>query len=394
MAHKVPFLDLVAHHREYEEEFVTIVRHAIHTAGFIGGENIEKFENEFAAFCNTKYCVALNSGTDALRFALIGAHIGAGDIVITVPHTFIATTEAISQSGAEIGFVDIDPKTYTLDPKKFDEYLKNECTVEKGGYAYEKKSHKRIAAIIPVHLYGHVAAMDEILNIANQYRILVIEDACQAHGAMYHSTKDKKTYSAGSIGYAAAFSFYPGKNLGALGDGGALTTNDPELALKVKKIRDHGQAQKYIHDIEGYNGRLDAIQAGFLRLKLKNLSRSNSLRAAHARTYSQRITAAEHCTVPYNPPWSESVYHLYIVLVKERQKLIDYLSDHGIGTGLHYPIPLHLQKAYAFMNVKEGTYPVAEKVASMCLSLPMYPELQQEQIEYVAHMINEYYQKQ
>jgi len=270
---KVPFLDLVTPHRELESELLAVVKKAFSNAGFIGGPMVEGFEREFAVFCNTKYCVGVNSGTDALRFAFMAADVRPGDIIVTVPHTFIATTEAISQAGAHIAFVDIHEQTYTMDPEKLREYLEKHCEFDsRSGKLTERASNRHVVGIVPVHLYGQMADMDPILELAAKYNLFVVEDACQAHGAEYFSKKENVWKRAGSMGKAAAFSFYPGKNLGACGEGGAITTNDEAMALRMKMIRDHGQAKKYHHDIEGYNGRLDSIQAGWLSVKLPHLA--------------------------------------------------------------------------------------------------------------------------
>jgi dTDP-4-amino-4,6-dideoxygalactose transaminase len=351
----IPFLDLITPHIELEEELIAVVRKALRTAHFIGGEEVDSFEKEFATFCGAPHCVGVGSGTDALRFALIAAGIGKGDTVVTVPNTFIATTEAISQAGAEIAFVDIDERTYNMDPKKLQQYL---------------ETHKGVKAVIPVHLYGQMCDMDAILALAGKYKFIVIEDACQAHGAEYFSAKQNRWFKAGSMGHAAAFSFYPGKNLGACGEGGAVTTSDPEIARKVRMIRDHGQAKKYYHDMEGYNGRLDAIQAGFLRVKLRHLGEWNDKRREAANRYKELLTGV---VVPYEPDWSRAVYHLYIVRVQNREALQKKLSDAGVGTALHYPVPLHLQLAY---NSKPSAFPITEKAAAEILSLPMFPQLQ------------------
>jgi len=273
---KVPFVDLVTLHRELEAELLEVCKRTFETAGFIGGPEVEGFEREFAEFCDTKDCVGVNSGTDALRFALMGAGIQSGDIVVTVSHSFIATTEAISQAGARPEFVDIDRRTYTMDPEKLRQYLETWCVFEQNTGRYvHKKLGRPVTAVVPVHLYGQTADMDPILELAARYKLIVIEDACQAHGAQYFSKKQNRWLKAGSIGRAAAFSFYPGKNLGACGEGGAITTNDECLARKAAMLRDHGQSKKYYHDVEGYNGRLDALQAGILRIKLRHLSRWN-----------------------------------------------------------------------------------------------------------------------
>ncbi|HEX7894037.1 MAG TPA: DegT/DnrJ/EryC1/StrS family aminotransferase, partial [Terriglobales bacterium] len=275
----IPFLDLVSPHKELEGELVEVFRHALATAGFIGGPAVESFEREFALFCRTKFCVGVGSGTDALRFALLAAGVGAWDTVLTVPNTFIATTEAISQTGARPEFIDVDPRTYNMDPVRLAEYLDTNCTFSQArGKMVHNQTGSVIRAIIPVHLYGQMVEMDPILYLARKYNITVIEDACQAHGAQYYSTETSSWQVAGSMGKAAAFSFYPGKNLGACGEAGAVTTNDEEIARRIRMLRDHGQAKKYYHDVEGYNGRLDAIQAGILHTKLHHLPEWNEKR--------------------------------------------------------------------------------------------------------------------
>src|SRR5215468_10776874 len=263
----VPFLDLVLPHVELEQELIEVFQRALRTAGFIGGPMVEEFESAFAAFCTTTHAVAVNSGTDALRFALMAAGVKPGSVVVTVPHTFIATTEAISQVGALAEFVDIDESTYNMDSEKLCDYLQNKCSVDESGRLISKRSAREVTAVVPVHLYGQMADMDPIIALAEQYGLIVVEDACQAHGAEYLSQELNHGYGwrkAGSMGRAAAFSFYPGKNLGACGEAGAVTTNDSKVAAKIRMLRDHGQANKYYHDFEGYNGRLDALQAGIL----------------------------------------------------------------------------------------------------------------------------------
>ena len=372
----IPFLDLVTPHVELEEELTAVFQKAIRTAGFIGGPMVEAFEKEFAAFCQTERAVAVNSGTDALRFALMAAGVKAGDVVVTVPNTFIATTEAISQAGALPELVDIDERTYNMDVNKLREYLETRCTVSEQGNLVSKRSYRPVTAIVPVHLYGKMADMDAILEIAEQYRLIVIEDACQAHGAEYFSHKQNRWLRAGSMGRAAAFSFYPGKNLGACGEGGAVTTNDNRLADAVKMIRDHGQAKKYYHDLEGYNGRLDAIQTGILSVKLKHLPEWNAKRRERAEKYNELFAAAEvGVQTPFEPSWSRAVYHLYVVRTQDRDGLMAHLAKAGIGTGIHYPIPLHLQRAYSSLNYRPGDFPETEKVAAEIVSLPMFPQL-------------------
>ncbi len=371
----IPFLDLPTQHRALEDELTAVFREALKNAAFIGGASVEGFEAAFADFCRAGYCVGVNSGTDALRFALIAAGIGPGDKVITVPNTFIATTEAISQAGATPVFVDIDEKTYNMDPNKLSDYLQTGNNAEK------------VKAVLPVHLYGQPADMDAISAVASEYGLMVFEDACQAHGAQFFSKLDNSWKTAGTMGEAAAFSFYPGKNLGACGEGGAITTNDEKMAKTCRMLRDHGQAKKYHHDLEGYNGRLDAIQAGILRVKLGHLADWTENRRRNAQLYTQRLNAIGGLITPYEPDWVKAVYHLYVIRIEARDQLQAYLSDKGIATALHYPVPLHLQKAYAGMGYKPGYFPVAEKVAEEILSLPMFPELTEEQIDTVCKEI-------
>jgi dTDP-4-amino-4,6-dideoxygalactose transaminase len=388
---KIPFLDLVTPHQELQEELLAVVKKAFSNAGFIGGPMVEDFERQFAAFCGTKYCVGVNSGTDALRFAFMAAGVQPGDVIVTVPHTFIATTEAISQAGAQIAFVDIHEQTYTMDPTKLGEYLETRCEVDhKSGELIERASKRRVVGIVPVHLYGQTADMDPILELADKYNLFVIEDACQAHGAQYFSKKDNVWKLVGSMGKAAAFSFYPGKNLGACGEAGAATTNDLAVAARMKMIRDHGQAKKYYHDIEGYNGRLDSIQAGWLSVKLRHLTKWNESRRAHAHRYHELLAEAKDAiVVPLEASWTKGVYHLYVVRVQDREAFQAALAEAGIGTGIHYPIPLHLQKAYENLNYKKGDFPVTERAAAEIVSLPMFPQMTNEQVEEVAARVRE-----
>ncbi len=376
----IPFLDLVTPHVELEQELTKVFQQALRTAGFIGGPMVENFEKAFAAFCETKQAVAVNSGTDALRFALMAAGVRAGDVVVTVPNTFIATTEAISQAGALPEFVDVDDRTYNLDPEKLREYLEQKCTKDASGKLLSRRNGRPVTAIVPVHLYGQVADMDAILDLAHRFNLVVVEDACQAHGAEYFSRKQNRWMKAGSIGRAAAFSFYPGKNLGACGEAGAVTTNDSALAAQARMIRDHGQAKKYYHDVEGYNGRLDAIQAGILHVKLQHLAEWNNQRRVRAAEYKRQLEAAgKPVDAPYEPSWSRAVYHLYVVRTDDREGLMAFLKDRGIGTGIHYPIPLHLQKAYKLLYYLPGDFPNTERAAVEIVSLPMFPHLTAQQ---------------
>lgn len=386
---QVPFLDLVTPHRELEEELVEAFRKALRSAAFVGGAEVEAFEQEFATYCGTKYCVGVANGTDAVRFALMASGVGSGDAVVTVSHTFIATVEAISQAGAATEFVDIDPRTYCMSPDALDGYLQG-CDIDQAtGRPLGRRTRKPIKAILPVHIYGQVADMDALQSIAARYDLLVIEDACQAHGAEYRSA-DSVWHRAGSFGTAAAFSFYPGKNLGACGEGGAVTTNSAEVARTIKMLREHGQARKYFHDIEGYNGRLHAIQAAFLRIKLRALDAQNASRRAHAKLY-ERLLGMSHISLPYEAEHSKAVYHLYVIRTPDRDELADALKAYGVSTGLHYPLPVHLQKCYRDWGCKEFSLPTTEMAARQALSLPMFPAMSLQQQERVAEGIHDFF---
>jgi dTDP-4-amino-4,6-dideoxygalactose transaminase len=387
----IPFLDLVTPHVELEQELTSVFCQALHSAGFIGGPMVEEFEKAFATFCGVSHSVAVSSGTDALRFAIMASGIQPGDVVVTVPHTFIATTEAISQAGAHPEFVDIDEHTYNLSVERLQQFLEELCTQDRSGKLISRRSGRPVTAVVPVHLYGQMADMDSILRLAGQYGLTVIEDACQAHGAEYLSKKLNRWMTAGSMGRAAAFSFYPGKNLGACGEAGAVTTNDARLADKVKMLRDHGQAKKYCHDVEGYNGRLDAIQAGILHVKLQRLGEWNEERRARVAEYKKLFEAAgKPLNPPYEPSWSRAVYHLYVVRTGDRVSLMAFLKEQGIGTGIHYPVPLHLQKAYQHLGYQEGDFPICERVAREIVSLPMFPQLQSDQQQRVVKAVAEF----
>ena len=374
---RIPFLELVTPHLELEEELVTVFRTVLKTAGFVGGPMVEGFERQFAESCGAEHCIGVGSGTDALRFALMAAGVQPGDTVVTVPNTFIATTEAISQAGARPDFVDVEERSYNMDVRRLHEYLETQCCLDWTGKLLNRKTRSPVTAIVPVHLYGQMADMDPILELAERHNLFVIEDACQAHGAAYYSRKENRWKKAGSMGLAAAFSFYPGKNLGACGEAGAVTTSDPMLARKVRMLRDHGQLQKYSHEIEGYNGRLDAIQAGILQAKLKHLPRWNQERRKIAHRYDNLFQSqTDRVILPYEPPRTKAVYHLYVIRVNNRDQLQAHLAQANITTQVHYPTPLHLQKAYASLGYNEGDFPVTEKAAAGILSLPMYPQLE------------------
>lgn len=386
----IPFLDLITPHVELEAELTDAFQHALRTASFVGGSMIEEFEAEFGRFCTTSHSIAVSSGTDALRFAIMACGIRPGDVVVTVPNTFIATTEAISQAGAIPEFVDVDEQTYNMSPIMLQRYLEHQCYKDRSGKLMSLRNGRPVTAIIPVHLYGQVADMDAILALAEQNKLTVIEDACQAHGAEYFSKAQNRWMKAGSIGRAAAFSFYPGKNLGACGEGGAACTNDGDIALKIKRLRDHGQVKKYYHDLEGYNGRLHAIQAGFLSAKLPYLAAWNAKRRACAADYNRIMGSSESIRLPHEPSWSSAVYHLYVIRTNDREGMMEYLKGRGIGTAIHYPIPLHLQNAYASMNYRLGDFPVTESVSGEILSLPMFPTLSESQRERVGKEVLAY----
>jgi len=386
-ANQIPFLDLVTPHVKLEQELTDVFRRALQTAGFIGGPMVAEFEEAFAEFCTVEYSVAVSSGTDALRFALMACGVGPGDVVVTVPNTFIATSEAISQARAIPEFVDVDEQTYNMSVPMLERFLEKQCIRNSAGKLISLRSGRPVTAVVPVHLYGQMADMDAILDLADKYGLTVIEDACQAHGAEYYSKRNNRWMKAGSMGRAAAFSFYPGKNLGACGEGGAVTTNDTEAADKVRVLRDHGQLRKYVHAVEGYNGRLDSIQAGILSVKLRHLDRWTSQRRERAETYNRLLKNNDAVIRPYEPSWSRAVYHLYVVRSGDRDGLIDFLKTKGIGTGIHYPIPLHLQKPYGFLNYTREDLPVASRVASEIVSLPMFPQLTAEQQATVAEEV-------
>ena len=364
----VPFLDLKAQYKAIKDEVHAAINDVMENTAFAGGPFVAKFEQEFAKFCDCKHAVGVGNGTDALWLSLIGLGIKPGDEVITVPNTFIATAEAISFSGAKPVFVDILEETNNMNPALI-----------------EAAITKKTKAIIPVHLFGQPADMDPIMTIAKKHGLFMIEDACQAHGAEY---KGKK---AGSIGNTGAFSFYPGKNLGAYGESGAVVTNDDAIAGKMRMFRDHGQAKKYYHGMIGWNARMDGIQGAVLHVKLKYLQGWNDSRRKNAQKYSELLSAVKDVMPPRQAEYAKHIYHIYAIRIKQREKLMAHLATKGIACGIHYPIPLHLQDAYRFLNLGVGSFPIAEKCAAEYLSLPMYPELTSEQINYVAKEIKEFY---
>lgn len=363
----VPFLDLPAQNRALREDILAMVGRALDKAQFIGGPEVSGFEAEFAAFTGVPHCVGVGSGTDALRLALLAMGVGPGDAVVTVPNTFIATVEAISQAGGVPVFVDIDPRTCLMDPGRLEELL---LARQRAGLAPPK-------AVVPVHLYGQCADMVALTALAGRFGFALLEDAAQAHGA------SRAGRAAGAVGQAAAFSFYPGKNLGACGEAGAVTTADPGLADAVRMLRDHGQKEKYIHRLEGYNARLDAIQAGVLRLKLRRLAGWNARRREIAARYLEAFADLPAVRPVQPAPDSLPVWHLFVVHVPQRDLVRQRLAARDIQTGLHYPVPLHLQQCYARLGYKAGDFPEAERSAASLLSLPMFPEMTAAQTEAV-----------
>jgi dTDP-4-amino-4,6-dideoxygalactose transaminase len=363
---KVPFLDLKAHHDPIREQLDAAIAQVIDCGAFAGGPFVAAFEKEFADYCAARFGIGLGNGTDALWLSLLALGVGPGDDVITVPSTFMATAEAISYCGARPVFVDIDETTYTLDVAQL-----------------EKSITPKTKAIIPVHLFGQMADMDPILEIARRHKIPVVEDACQAHGATY---KGKR---AGTMGATGCFSFYPGKNLGALGEAGGVVTNDSALADKIKILRDHGQAKKYFHSMIGWNARMDGIQGAALSVKLKHLESANTRRRDHARLYTELLSGLENVITPSVGEHNQHVFHVYAVRVNDRDRVLQAMAERGISCAIHYPVPVHLQEAYGSLGLREGSFPVAERCAKQFLSLPMFPELTSEQIRAVAAALKE-----
>jgi len=359
----VPYFDLKAQYAGMRDEILAALDRVCQGASFILGEEVAAFEKEFAAYCETKYCVALNSGTSALHLALLAIGVQGGDEVITTANTFIATAEAIAYTGARPVFVDIDPATANIDPHRIEQAITS-----------------RTKAIIPVHLYGRPAELGPILEIARNHGLAVIEDSCQAHGARYRGKR------VGGIGTAAAFSFYPGKNLGAYGEGGALTTNDENIASLARSLRDHGQTSRYFHDYLGYNYRMDGFQGAVLRIKMKRLEEWTAKRRRFAGLYRE-ILGGSGIVIPRDDPRSESVYHLFVVYVENRDSIRAQLEARGVQTAIHYPRPVHLQKPFAALGYHTGSFPLTERACDQTLSLPLFPEMTEEQVKYVGETL-------
>jgi dTDP-4-amino-4,6-dideoxygalactose transaminase len=362
----VPFLDLKAHHEPIREQLDAAIAEVIDGSAFAGGPFVAAFERDFAAYCGARYAIGVGNGTDALWFSLLALGVGPGDEVITSPSTFMATAEAISFCGARPVFVDIEERTFTIDPALL-----------------ERAVTPRTKAIIPVHLFGQMADMDPILDISRRHGVPVIEDACQAHGARYKAAK-YQGQRAGTFGVAGCFSFYPGKNLGAFGEGGAIVTNDAELDARLRVLRDHGQSRKYYHSHIGWNGRMDGIQGAVLAIKLKHLDAANARRRAHAQHYDKLLGTVHGVMTPRVEAHNEHVFHIYGVRVQERDRMLKEMASLGISCAIHYPVPVHLQEAYRSLGHSRGAFPVAEKCADEFLSLPMYPELSEAQVRAVA----------
>ena len=362
----IPLVDLKIQYRQIQADIDGAIQRTIESADFIMGPDIGAFEEEFAAYCGAEYCIGVSSGTSALSLSFRAQGVGPGDEVITVAHTFIATAEAISAVGARPVFVDIDPRTYGMSPESL-----------------AKAISARTKAVVPVHIYGQPVDMTRIRLIVEPHGIAVVEDAAQAHGARWRGRY------AGSLGDAACFSFYPGKNLGAYGDAGAVLTNDRRVAEEVSLLRNHGRRAKYIHERAGYNERMDTLQAAILRAKLPHLSGWIEDRARLAHLYNEQLAGYE-IELPHVAQGATSAWHLYVIRTANRDKMLKFLQGEGIGAGVHYPVPLHLQPAYADLGYVEGDLPATEEVARTCLSLPLYPEMTAEQLERVVSTVGEF----
>ncbi len=379
----IPFVDLRAQHDELRSELEAVLRDVIDRSAFIGGAAVETFERNYAAFCGVRHAVACASGTDALRLALMAAGVRPGDEVITVPHTFIATVEALTLIGAHPAFVDIDGPTYNLSPDRLADFLAGACRLGRDGRPVHARTGRPITAVLPVHLYGLPADMGPILELAGRYGLAVVEDACQAHGATCRLPGQVEKRS-GALGVSAGFSFYPAKNLGAMGEAGAAVTDDDRLDRLMRIWRDHGQSQRYIHaSPDGWNGRLDALQCAVLDVKLKKLAEWNERRRRAAGWYRARLAGDERIVLPVEPAGRTHVYHLFVVRLPDRERARVALAAQGVGVGLHYPIPLHLQEAYRDLGWRAGDFPESEAAAATVLSLPMFPHITEEQVDHV-----------
>lgn len=386
----IPLVDLKAQYLTIKDEINRAIQGVIDSTSFILGAEVTAFEKEFAAYCGVKYAVGTSSGTTAIHTALAALGIGPGDEVMTTPMTFIATTAEITHAGASPVFVDIDPRSYTLDAAKAREKIEADYEFDdQTGCLINRLTQRRLKAIVPVHLYGQMADMTPLLKLAATYHLTLIEDAAQAHGAEYH-LPGGDCRRAGSFGVVSCFSFYPAKNLGAYGDAGAVVTDDPKLAEYMRLFIDQGRTRKYTHLFEGRNYRLDALQAAILRVKLRYLDQWTEARRRIARLYDERLREVAPIKTPEEMEYGRHVYHLYVIRTPRRDDLLRHLNENGIGAVMHYPTPLHLQPAYQYLNYKLGDFPVAEACAREVLSLPMYPELTDEQVEFIVNTIKKF----
>ena len=372
---QIPFVNLLAQYKSIQEEIDSAIHSVLESTAFVMGGEVTAFEEEFAHYCRARHCRGVGNGTDALVLALRALRIGPGDLVITPPNTFIATTEAITHVGARTIFVDIDPLSFHLDPDRLEEKVKS--LRERG---------EPLKAIIAVHLFGQPCVWPALERLAAEHDLLLVEDAAQAHGGEWDERR------VGSLGDIACFSFYPGKNLGAYGDGGAVVTNDDELAEKVGLLRNHGCAEKHVHEMEGVNSRLDSLQAAVLRVKLRHLEKWTENRVATARRYGERLADIENVVVPRRNDLARHVYHLYVIRTKARDALREHLQSQGVSTGIHYPIPLHLQPAYRYLGHQRGDFPAAEAAADEILSLPMDGEVTADQVDHVCDTVRDFVQ--
>jgi len=371
----VPFIDLTRQYKAIEEEILSATKRVFEKGRFILGEEVSAFEEEFARYCGVRYGVGVNSGTDGLSLALRAAGIGEGDEVVTVANSFIASALAISFTGAKPIFVDIEPETYNLDPNALEHLLKRQRTTGK---------RQRIKAILPVHLYGHPAQMDAVMEVSHRYNLAVIEDACQAHGAKFNNKK------VGSFGAMGCFSFYPTKNLGGSGDGGMVITDEKKLYEKLRLLRCYGEKKKYVHILQGGNSRLDEIQAAILRVKLRYLDKWNDQRRTKALRYKKELEGSG-VVCPVEKEGSHHVYHLFVIRTRKRNSLGAFLKGKGIETLIHYPTPIHLQKAYKDLGYQRGDLPVTERYAQGILSLPFFPELSEREIDEVGDQVKNFF---
>lgn len=384
----VPYIDLKRQYARIKKDIDRALQETIETCAFVAGEKVQQFEEHFAAYCGCEHAIGISSGTSALYVALKSLGVGCDDIVITVPFTFIATIESITLTGAYPVFVDINMDSYTMSVDALQAYFQTRCEWRAADDTLVDTSLQRpVRAIMPVHLYGQVADMDEIMAIADKYHLAVIEDAAQAHGASYKSKK------AGSIGHLGCFSYYPTKNLGAYGQGGAITTDQEARAERIRKFINHGQNDKYLYTFEGWNFKMDGFQASILDAKLQYLDTWNQIRRAHAKVYEARLSKCNGIVLPREMPDREHVYHLYVIRVRDRISFERYLQEKTIGYTIAYPVPLHLQPAYRSLGYQQGDFPNAEQAAQEVIGLPISPELTNDEIDYVCACVNTWHRE-